>query len=93
MSKHTRPGDTISFRDLLEKMMKLMKPKEGEPRYPKNQHEAPVYTEFPLYYKAEDGTPTGEIKAYMYVLTCPICGHEIKRSDTFCRECGNKVAK
>lgn len=93
MSKHTRPGDTISFKEIWEKMKELMQTKrEEEPRYPKNQNELAVYTEFPLYYKDEKTkTPTNEIKAYMYVLTCPICGREVKRSETFCGECGNKV--
>lgn len=84
-------GDTMSFKEMLKDM--VFYPKKEKERYPARQNEEAVYTEFPLFYKDEDGTPTGEIKAYMYVLSCPICGREAKRSDTFCRECGNKVTK
>lgn len=50
------------------------------------------YIEIPLFYRdGETGLPS-EVKAIMYILSCPVCGKAVKRSDTYCAECGNKVA-
>lgn len=83
-------GDRIRFSDLIKDIKPEPKHMATKERYPKDQHEPAVYTQIPLYY-TEDETPTGTIKAYMYVLSCPVCGQKVKRSEVYCRQCGNKL--
>ena len=79
----------IRFMELLKQY--APKHAQQEERYPRNQEEPPVYTRFPIPYRYDDMTPSHEVKAYKFVLTCPICASEVKRSYTFCTTCGNKL--
>lgn len=81
----------MSLWDMVKKQYMPRHQKQEEERYPRNQNEPPVYTRFPIPYRNDDMTPLHEVKAYKYVLTCPICASEVLRSHTFCSTCGNKL--
>ena len=61
---------------------------ERPKRYPKDQNKVALYSKRPAVI-----SPQGDTLATIYELRCPVCEQKVKRSESFCRECGNMLVE
>lgn len=55
------------------------------PEDPQSMAEPPVYKRMPVTNEEMD------IVGYVDQLVCPVCGSAVKRTDSYCRECGDHL--
>lgn len=64
--------------------------KKRRKRYPRKREVEPVYQHDKVL-EMVDHLPTDTVLANLYTLICPVCGQRVRRSDSYCRECGNHL--
>ena len=83
MADETHCSDRVSFKDMFLKYFSV--PTTTVKKFPKNSQRVAVYQVTPLLDRE------GDLTAYVYQLSCPICGNFVNRSHIYCSKCGNRL--